>query len=173
MERDRLEPLITAEQIAARVQEMGRQITETYGDEPVTCIGVLKGSILFMADLIRAIDCDCRTDFLGVSSYEGMESTGQVRLTLDLRERIEGQHVLIIEDIIDSGLTLEYLVRVLEVRNPASLRIATLLDKPSRRLSEVHVDFVGFSIPDHFVVGYGLDLDERYRNVPYIAIYHP
>ena len=173
MSTERVEPMISAEQIATRIAAMGAEIRATYGDGSVTCIGVLKGSFLFMADLIRAIPGDVRCEFLGVSSYHGTTSTGVVRITHDLPATIEGRHVLVVEDIVDTGLTLDFLLRTLEVRNPASVRIVALLDKPSRRKAEVPVHFVGFTIPDAFVVGYGLDLDERFRNLPFVGIYHP
>ena len=162
---------IDAETIAMRVGELGEQIRAEYGDVPILCIGVLKGSILFLADLMRAIPGDVRCGFLGVSSYEGTESTGVVRITHDLRESIEGKHVLIVEDIVDTGLTLEFLVNTLSVRKPASLKVAALLDKPSRRKVTVPTDYIGFEIEDRFVVGYGLDLDEQYRNLPYVGIF--
>jgi hypoxanthine phosphoribosyltransferase len=128
---------------------------------------------MFLADLVRAIGGDVRIEFLGVSSYKGTESSGEVRITHDLKTSIEGRHVLIIEDIVDTGLTLQYLLRMLEVRRPLSLKVAALLSKPARRQSDVPVDYVGFSIEDHFVIGYGLDLDERFRNLAYVGIYEP
>ena len=170
----RLSTLINEESLQARITELGAQIREEYGDEPITCIGVLKGSFLFMADLVRAIDGPVRCEFLGVSSYQGgTRSTGVVRITHDLKQSVENQHCLLIEDIVDTGLTMEYLLRMLNLRNPASLKIASLLDKPSNRKVEVDIDYVGFTIPDEFVVGYGLDLQGFYRNLPYIAVYHP
>lgn len=168
-----LETLISREELATRIQAMGRELSERYGDEPVLAIGVLKGSFLFMADLVRAMDADVRCCFLGVASYEGTSSTGKVRITHDLDTNIEGQHVMVVEDIVDTGLTLSYIREMLAVRNPKSLTIVSLLDKPERRTSEVQVEMVGFTIPDAFVVGYGLDLDQRYRNLPYVAVYHP
>jgi hypoxanthine phosphoribosyltransferase len=153
---------------------MGSELAAIYGDEPVIAVGVLKGSILFLADLVRAMEgCDVRLAFLGVASYHGTESSGVVRVTHDLSETIQGTHVLVVEDIVDTGLTLAYIRDMLSVRKPKSLRVATLLDKPERRTVEVSVEFVGFTIPDAFVVGYGLDYDQKYRNVPYIAVYHP
>jgi len=173
-ENARLSTLIDEESLQARVRELGAQIREEYGDEPITCIGVLKGSFLFMADLVRAIGGPVRCEFLGVSSYQGgTRSTGIVRITHDLKKSIEGQNCLLIEDIVDTGLTMEYLMRMLKVRNPTSIKIASLLDKPSNRKVEVDIDYVGFTIPDEFVVGYGLDLQDFYRNLPYIAVYHP
>lgn len=163
--------LISAEQIRARIKELGKELTALYAGETVVCIGVLKGSALFLADLIREIDTPLEIDFLGVSSYQGTKSSGVVRITHDLRSSVEGRNVLIVEDIVDTGLTLSYLLRNLQSRNPKSLRVATLLDKPSRRKVEVPIDYAGFQIPDEFVIGYGLDLDELYRNLPYIGIY--
>ena len=170
----RLSTLIDESSLQARIRELGAQIREEYGDEPITCIGVLKGSFLFMADLVRAIGGPVRCEFLGVSSYQGgTRSTGVVRITHDLKQSVEGQHCLLIEDIVDTGLTMEYLLRMLNLRNPESLKIASLLDKPSNRKVEVEIDYVGFTIPDEFVVGYGLDLQGFHRNLPYIAVYHP
>lgn len=169
----RLETWIGQEEIAARIAALGAELAAVYGDRPVLAIGVLKGSILFLSDLIRAMDCDVRCAFLGVASYHGTESTGAVRITHDLDASIEGQDVLVVEDIVDTGLTLSYIREMLQVRRPRSLRVVTLLDKPERRQVEVEVEHVGFTIPDAFVVGYGLDLDQRYRNLPYIAVYHP
>ena len=128
---------------------------------------------MFMADLVRAIDLDIRCEFLGVASYEGTQSTGEVAITKDLNRSIEGCHCLVVEDIVDTGLTLAYLQETLRLRQPASLAVAALLDKPSRRKVPVGVDYVGFEIPDAFVVGYGLDFDQRFRNLPYVAVYHP
>lgn len=169
---DDLEVLISAEQIEARIQELGTLVRGWFAaDEPILVVGVLKGSFLFMADLVRAIDGPLHCEFLGVSSYEGTSSTGAVRLTHDLRTDIAGRHVVVVEDIVDTGLTLQYLLRTLAARHPASLRVVSLLDKPSRRTVDVPVDLVGFTIPDAFVVGYGLDLDQLYRNLPYIGVF--
>lgn len=169
----RLEPLIDAPALAARIAALGTQLRDDHPDVPLCCIGVLKGAIPFMADLIRAIDGPVTCEYLGVSSYHGTQSTGAVRITHDLQADIAGKHCVLVEDIVDTGLTLSWLVRNLRARNPASLSVVALLDKPSRRTVEVHVDYVGFTIPDAFVVGYGLDLDQRYRNLPYVAVYHP
>ena len=168
-----MKTLFDADTLHSRIQELGKQIRADYGDEPITAICVLKGSVLFTADLIRAIGGDVRIEFLGVSSYEGTESTGQVRITHDLKDSVRGKHVLIVEDIVDTGLTLEYLIATLAMREPASLKVASLLTKPARRTVEVEADYCGFVIEDHFVVGYGLDLDERYRNLGWIGIYEP
>lgn len=174
MTRDRLEVLINEERLQARVRELGAQIRADYGDRPITCIGVLKGSFMFLADLVRAIGGDVRCEFLGVASYHGgTRSSGVVRITEDLRTSIEGRDCIVIEDIVDTGLTMEYLLRMLEVRRPHSLKTCVLLDKPSHREVEITAHYVGFSIPDAFVVGYGLDLGERYRNLPHIAVYNP
>jgi hypoxanthine phosphoribosyltransferase len=173
-ENEKLSTLIDEASLQARIAELGVQLRKDHGDAPITCIGVLKGSFLFMADLIRAIEGPVRCEFLGVSSYEGgTRSTGVVKITQDLKQSIEGQHCILIEDIVDTGLTMEYLLRMLRLRNPASLRVASLLDKPSNRQVEVEIDYVGFTIPDEFVVGYGLDLQGFYRNLPYIAVYQP
>ena len=174
MAPDKLRVLISEERLQARISELGAEIREQYGDDPITCIGVLKGSFMFMADLVRAIGGDVRCEFLGVSSYHGgTRSTGVVRITEDLRNPVEGQHCLIIEDIVDTGLTLDYLNRMLAVRGPRSLKACALLDKPAHREVPVDAHYVGFSIPDEFVVGYGLDLGERFRNLPHIAVYTP
>lgn len=174
MSNPHLRVMISEEDIQRRVRELGREIRAHYGDAQITCIGVMKGSFLFMADLVRAIGGEVRCEFLGVSSYHGgTRSTGVVRITDDLRHPIEGQHCLLVEDIIDTGLTMDYLLRMLQVRRPRSLEICSLLDKPAHREVVLTADFVGFTIPDEFVVGYGLDLGELYRNLPYIAVYTP
>jgi hypoxanthine phosphoribosyltransferase len=174
MVRNKLDVLIPEDRIQARVRELGAEIRAALGDAPITCICVLKGSFIFMADLVRAIGGEVRCEFLGVSSYHGgTKSTGVVRITQDLRAPIEGRHCVVVEDIIDTGLTLDYLYRMLQMRSPASIHTCTLLDKPAHREVEFNADFVGFKIPDEFVVGYGLDLGEYYRNLPYIAVYHP
>jgi hypoxanthine phosphoribosyltransferase len=164
--------LIAQEQIGARIEELGRQISQDYrqhGD--LLLVGVLKGCMMFMVDLSRAIDLRLSLDFIAVSSYgAATESSGVVRMLKDLDADISGRHVLIIEDIIDSGLTLAYLRSQLLRRNPASLRICTLLNKPERRTADVPVDYIGFDIPNEFVVGYGLDYNEHYRNLPYIGV---
>jgi len=163
--------LITAEELQARVQALGREISAAYeGKEPLL-LSVLKGSIIFMADLMRALTIPHAIDFMAVSSYgAATQSSGVVRILKDLDKPIEGKDVLIVEDIIDSGHTLKYLRGLLLARNPASLRIVTLLSKPARREVDVPVDWVGFEIPDKFVIGYGLDYNERYRDLPYIGV---
>lgn len=171
---DHLEVLIAESTIQARVRELGAQIRAEAGDQCITVIGVLKGSFLFLADLVRAIPGEVKVEFLGVASYHGgTESSGVVQITQDLRKPIEGAWCLLVEDIVDTGLTIDYLHRMLQVRGPRALRVVTLLDKPSNREVEARVDYVGFTIPDAFVVGYGLDLGELYRNLPYVAVYHP
>src|SRR6202451_1810109 len=162
---------LTAEQIQKRVQEMGDEIRGNYPEAPIYLISILKGAFMFLADLSRAIRTPSRIEFMGISSYgRGKTSSGQVRVTKDLDVSIEGHHVLIVEDIVDSGVTLTYLLNVLEQRRPKSLAIATLLDKPERRLRPVDVAYVGFKIPDEFVVGYGLDFAEDYRNLGDICV---
>src|SRR6188768_437628 len=167
--------LLTEEQIASRVAELGARITADYQGRPVTLVSVLKGSLPFMADLMRAIDLPLRIDLMEVSSYGGAttESSGLVRILKDLSASIAGEDVLIVEDIIDTGLTLNYLIRYLRGKNPATLRICTLLDKPARRLVEIPVDYIGFQIPDQFVIGYGLDFGEVYRNLRYVGVLKP
>lgn len=168
------EVLISREQIAERVAEMGAQISRDYEGREIFLIGILKGSVPFMADLMRAIDLEVEMDFMSVSSYGGgTESTGVVRIIKDLDNDIEGRDVLIVEDIIDSGYTLSYLKDYLLKRRPRSLRIVTFLDKPSRRKAHLKVDYTGFSVEDKFIVGYGLDLDQKYRNLPFISWVKP
>lgn len=169
-----LRTLITEDAIRARIAVLGAEIRRDFPDQPITVIGVLKGSFLFLADLVRAIPGEVRVEFLGVASYHGgTSSSGAVQITQDLRSSIEGQACLIVEDIVDTGLTMDYLLRTLQVRGPRALKVASLLDKPTNREIDVAVDYVGFTIPDEFVVGYGLDLGELYRNLPYVAVYQP
>jgi hypoxanthine phosphoribosyltransferase len=167
----KLRVLITAEQIQTRIRELGEQISRDYPDGKLHFICILKGAIFFMTDLARAMKRDVSLDFMGISTYgRGKTSSGEVKVTKDLDISLEGTDVVIIEDIVDSGVTLNYLLHVLEQRRPRSIRIAALLDKPERRLRPVHVNYVGFAIPDQFVVGYGLDYAERYRNLDEICI---
>jgi hypoxanthine phosphoribosyltransferase len=162
--------LLSATQIAERVAALGREIDAAMPRGPVHLVGILRGSFIFMADLARALPRETRCDFMAVRSYgSATETSGVVEITHDLSLPIEGQHVLLIEDIVDTGLTVRHLLDVLGTRRPASLRICALLDKPSRRRTRVRVDFVGFEVPDVFVVGYGLDHDQRYRNLPYVG----
>ncbi len=173
-EHDIQEILFSEEQLKARVNELARQIEGDYAGEEVMLIGVLRGSFVFMADLCRALRLHCALDFMAVSSYgKGTTSSGQVQITKDLSEDISGRHVIVVEDILDSGNTLSYLLKLLQHRHPADIRLAVLLDKPERRKQLVKPDYTGFTIPDAFVVGYGLDYAERYRNLPYIGILKP
>jgi hypoxanthine phosphoribosyltransferase len=173
MDLTRLRPLFDAPTLAARIEELAAEIRASHPGGPLIVIGVLKGSFLFLADLVRALgDLDVEIELLGVRSYEGMESTGAVQITHDLRRSLEGRRCLIVEDIIDTGLTMRFLTQSLRLRLPESLQVVSLLDKPVRRLVPFDPDFVGFTIPNHFVVGYGLDLDEKYRHLPYIAVYN-
>ena len=166
-----LRVLLSSEQIQQRIQELGRQITADFPEGTLQLICILKGACFFLADLARAIDRDVRVDFMGISSYgKGKTSSGEVRVTKDLDISLEGSHVLVVEDIVDSGVTLNYLIHILEQRHPKSIHIAALLDKPDRRLRPVHASYVGFKIPDEFVVGFGLDYAEKYRNLKDVCI---
>ncbi|MEN6438460.1 MAG: hypoxanthine phosphoribosyltransferase [Syntrophobacter sp.] len=168
-----VEVLITQDAIARRVAEMGREVAATYGNSLPLLVGVLKGSALFMADLIRHMDIPLEMDFMAVASYAGHEpgqSSGAVRITKDLDHVIEGREVLLVEGIVDTGMTSGYILRNLKARQPRSIRLCTLLDKPARRIVKVPVAFRGFEIPDRFVVGYGLDFQQLYRNLPYIGV---
>ena len=174
LERDIQEVLFSEERLARRVGELAEQITRDYRGKEIMLISVLRGSFVFMADLCRRIDLPCTIDFMAVSSYgKGTSSTGQVQITKDLSSDIAGKDLIVVEDILDSGNTLSYLLNVLQQRKPASIRLCTLLDKPDRRVKPVEVHYTGFTIPDAFVVGYGLDYDERYRNLPYIGVLKP
>ncbi|MBE6957473.1 MAG: hypoxanthine phosphoribosyltransferase [Ruminococcaceae bacterium] len=174
MEQDILNVLFSEEQLKQRVHEIAAEINRDYRGKKLILISVLRGSFIFMADLVREIDLPCLVDFMSVSSYgKGTSSSGQVQITKDLSEDISGLDVIVVEDILDSGNTLSYLLRVLEQRHPASIRLCTLLDKPDRRVKPVDVHYSGFTIPDAFVVGYGLDYAEKYRNLPYIGILKP
>ena len=165
--------LISAEEIQRKVAEMGRRISADYaGKEPVF-VGVLKGCFIFMSDLMRNVDVNCTMDYMAVSSYSGTSTTGAVKINKDLSEDIEGRDVIIVEDILDSGITLSYLKGYLLNRKPASIKIATLMDKPARRRADVYADYSCFEVPDAFVVGYGLDYNEKYRNLPYIGVLKP
>jgi hypoxanthine phosphoribosyltransferase len=169
-----LEILYPREQIAKRVQELGEQITRDLNGEKLVMVGVLKGAAPFLADLARTIQLDATFDFVAVSSYgNGQRSSGAVKMIKDLDHPIEGRNVLVVEDILDTGLTLSYLRKLLLQQKPKSLRIATLLDKPSRRIEKIEADYVGFSIPNLFVIGYGMDYAERYRNLPDICLMSP
>jgi hypoxanthine phosphoribosyltransferase len=166
--------LIEEDAVAARVAELGAEISGDYAGKDLLLVGVLKGAVFFMADLMRHLSIPCEVDFMAISSYgASTDSSGVVRILKDLDINIEGRHVLVVEDIIDSGLTLSYLIRNLESRNPATLEICALLTKPERREIDVHVRYTGFEIPNEFVIGYGLDFGERYRNLPYVAVLDP
>ena len=173
MKNDIERVLISEAEIEAEVARVGRQISEDFRDKNPIFVGVLKGCFIFMADLMRHVDIKCTMDFMAVSSYSGTSSTGAVKINKDLGQDIEGRHVIIVEDILDSGVTLSYLKHYLLGRNPASITIATLLDKPARRKSDIVADYSCFEVPDAFVVGYGLDYNEQYRNLPYIGILKP
>jgi len=166
-----IDVLISEEELVKRTKELGKQISDDYEDNEISMICILKGGVMFMTDLAKEIKPKMKMDFMAVSSYGNeTSSSGVVKIVKDLDESIEGKDVLIVEDIIDSGRTLSYLVKVLEDRKPNSIKIVTLLDKPDRRVVNVDVEYVGFSIPDHFVVGYGLDYQQNYRNLPFIGI---
>ena len=163
--------LIEEEKVDKRIEELGKKISEEYAGKEVHLICILKGSIFFTCELAKRITVPVTIDFMSCSSYgDGTKSSGVVKLVKDLDEPLEGKNVIVIEDIIDSGRTLSYLLEILSARKPASLKLCTLLDKPDRRVMPVHVDYTGFEIPDEFVVGYGLDYDQRYRNLPYIGV---
>lgn len=174
MKNDIQQVLITEEEIAAKVAELGRQISEDYKDKNLMMVSVLKGSIVFMADLMRSVTVHANIDFMSVSSYgTGVKSSGVVKILKDLDNPVEGYDLLVVEDILDSGMTLSYLRELLSDRKAKSIRIATLLDKPERRKVDIKPDYVGFTVPDEFVVGYGLDYAERYRNLPFVGILKP
>ena len=161
--------LINKARLENRIEEMAKQIEKDYEGKDIVFIGILKGSVMFMTELAKNIKSNVELDFMDVSSYEGTESSGDVRINSDIRNSIKGKDVIIVEDIIDNGRTLTYLIEYLKQKQPNSLKIATMLSKPSRRIMELNVDYIGFSINDEFVVGYGLDYNEKYRNLPYIG----
>ena len=174
MEKDILKVLISEEGLNAKVTELGKRITDDYSGRSPIFIGVLKGCFVFMADLMRHVDLYCDVEFMSVSSYGGgTKTTGAVKINKDLGHDIEGRDVILIEDILDSGVTLSYLRSYLKRRNPASIQRVTLMDNPARRMADITADYYGFNVPDEFVVGYGLDYAERYRNLPYIGILKP
>jgi hypoxanthine phosphoribosyltransferase len=174
MENDVGEVLISHEQIREKTKVLGRRITEDYAGKNPLLICILKGGLMFLADLMREIDLPLEIDFIAVSSYgDSTESSGVVRILMDLERNIQGRHVLIVEDIIDTGRTLTYIIENLRTRGPASVKVCTLLDKPSRRELEIPIDYVGFTIPDKFVIGYGLDYGEIYRNLPFVGVLKP
>lgn len=174
MKEDILKVLMTEKELDAKVKELGKRITEDYKGKNLMMVSVLKGSVAFMADLMRAVEIPCEIDFMSVSSYgNGVKTSGVVKIIKDLDINLEGRDLLIVEDILDSGMTLSYIKSILLERKPSSIKICTLLDKPERRQADVYADYVGFQVPDEFVVGYGLDYDEKYRNLPYIGILKP
>ena len=174
MKEDVLRVLLSEDEIREKVRELGGKITADYKNSNLMLVTVLKGAVVFLADLMRQIDVPAEIDFMVVSSYgSGVKSSGVVKIVTDLDVPLAGKDILIVEDILDSGLTLSYIKELLESRGPRSIRIATLLDKPSRRKVDLQADYIGFSVPDEFVIGYGLDYDEKYRNLPYIGILKP
>ncbi|MCR4945066.1 MAG: hypoxanthine phosphoribosyltransferase [Clostridium sp.] len=174
MREDIKEVLFSEERILKKVKEMGAKISEDYAGKDLIVVGVLKGSVLFTSDLLKNIDIPCEIDFMAVSSYgNATESSGVVRILKDLDHNIEGKDVLIVEDIVDSGITLAYLSKYLKARRANSIEIATLLNKPSRRKTDIHVKYIGFEVPDEFIVGYGIDYAEKYRNLPFIGTLKP
>ena len=174
MKEDVLRVLLSEDEIREKVRELGGKITADYKNSNLMLVTVLKGAVVFLADLMRQIDVPAEIDFMVVSSYgSGVKSSGVVKIVKDLDVPLAGKDILIVEDILDSGLTLSYIKELLESRGPRSIRIATLLDKPSRRKVDLQADYIGFSVPDEIVIGYGLDYDEKYRNLPYIGILKP
>ena len=174
MKEDVLRVLLSEDEIREKVRELGGKITADYKNSNLMLVTVLKGAVVFLADLMRQIDVPAEIDFMVVSSYgSGVKSSGVVKIVKDLDVPLAGKDILIVEDILDSGLTLSYIKELLESRGPRSIRIATLLDKPSRRKVDLQADYIGFSVPDEFVIGYGLDYAEKYRNLPYIGILKP
>lgn len=174
MNQDIQNVLLSEQRLAEMVTKLGRQISEDYKDKNLLMVSVLKGSVVFMSDLMRAITIPCRIDFMSVSSYgSGVKTSGVVKIVKDLDIPLAGYDLLIVEDILDSGMTLSYIEELLEARGPASIKLCTLLDKPERRKVDIKADYVGCAVPDEFVVGYGLDYDEKYRNLPYVGILKP
>lgn len=174
MPMSNLKPLLTTEQLHQRIGEMATEISAEYRDKNPLVVGILKGAVPFLVHLSEALSIDAELDYMCVSSYAGERaSSGEVKMVLDLGRSIENRHVLLVEDIVDTGLTIHYLTKILSTRQPASIKVATLLHKPAKTTEEASIDFCGFSIDDHFVVGYGLDYNERFRNLPYVAILPP
>ena len=174
LEKDILKVLVTQEEIAEAVARLGKTLTEDYKDKEVVVVGILRGAAIFMADIIRAMDCYLTIDFMDVSSYgEALQSSGEVKIVKDLDTRVEGKDILIVEDIIDTGQTLKYIVDLLHYRKANSVKVCTLLDKKARRVNNMEADYVGLDIPNEFVVGYGLDYKQEYRNLPYIGVLSP
>lgn len=174
MNNDIEKVLISEQELAAKVEELGQRISADYAGKNLLMVSVLKGSVVFMSDLMRAITIPCRIDFMAVSSYgSGTKTSGVVKILKDLDIPLAGYDLLIVEDILDSGMTLDYIIDMLQARNPKSVKICTLLDKPERRKVNLKPDYYGFAVPDEFVVGYGLDYDEKYRNLPYVGVLKP
>lgn len=175
MDRDIDHILVSEQQLRERVAQLGEQISQEYEGKDLLLVSILKGAVVFMADLMRAVRIPCAIDFMVVSSYGGAntESTGLVKIIKDLDADLTGKDVLIVEDILDTGVTLSKLVPMLQMRNPNSVRICSILSKPSRRKADIEADYMGFEVPDEFVVGYGLDYDEKYRNLPYVGVLKP
>ena len=174
LEKDILKVLVTQEEIAEAVARLGKTLTEDYKDKEVVVVGILRGAAIFMADIIRAMDCYLTIDFMDVSRYgEALQSSGEVKIVKDLDTRVEGKDILIVEDIIDTGQTLKYIVDLLHYRKANSVKVCTLLDKKERRVNNMEADYVGLDIPNEFVVGYGLDYKQEYRNLPYIGVLSP
>ena len=167
------EPFITADEIRKKVNELASRISSDYEGKDLVVVGILKGAWVFMADLVRKISLPVRCDFMRLSSYHGTETTGRVEVLMDTTESLEGKDVLIVEDIVDTGITMDYLLELLHKRGVRSVEICALLDKPSRRLVDVLIKYVGFTVPDEFIVGYGLDLDQEFRNLAYIGLILP
>ncbi len=166
--------LLSEEYLADVVSKLGKRITEDYKDKNLLMVSILKGSVIFMSDLMRHVNLPCRIDFMSVSSYNGgVKSSGIVKIVKDLDIQLEGYDLLVVEDILDSGLTLSYILKILSARKPKSIKICTLLDKPHQRKADVKADYVGCEVPDEFVVGYGLDYEEKYRNIPFIGVLKP
>lgn len=174
MNKDIERILLSEEEIAAKVKELGAQISKDYADKNPIIISVLKGSFMFMADLVRSVTVPCTVDFMSVSSYgSGTTSSGEVKIVKDFDESIDGRHIIVVEDILDSGRTLSYLMKNMKARGAASISLCTFLDKPDRRVVPVEVAYKGFTVPDAFIVGYGLDYDQQYRNLPYVGVLKP
>ncbi|WP_250277800.1 hypoxanthine phosphoribosyltransferase [[Clostridium] colinum] len=170
---EKIEILITEEQLNERISEIAKEINKDYGDKDITLVCVLKGGVMFMTDIAKKLNQKVEFEFIDVSSYgKGTVSSGKLTINKDLETSIEGKHVILLEDIVDTGRTLSYLIDYLKSKNPASLKLCTLLDKPSRRIIDVDANYIGFTIPDAFIVGYGLDYAQKYRNLPYIGILH-
>lgn len=173
LNNDVKEVLVSKEELAEICKRLGEQISKDYEGKKLLLVSVLKGAVVFMADLLREITCDCQIDFMSVSSYSGVKTTGVVKFKKDLDINPEGCDILLVEDILDSGITLSYLKKVLADRRAASIKICTLLDKPENRQADIKADYIGKVIPDEFVIGYGLDYDEKYRNLPYVGVLKP